>query len=168
VSKKLEAASQGWGWIVDTDVEPQFEQSRRLVAKWLRLRRGGDLPMRTDLDPASIGWLIKNLFVVIFDRARNDFVYSYIGHEIISAFGVDNNDCTMAEVYADEAERRAVREIYGFILEAERPFTSAGQVWNTEGAWATFEAVHLPVREPPDAKTIVGGMFFIDAMEETV
>jgi hypothetical protein len=165
LSDDHEGASQSWRWVVDTDVDPQFDQSRRLIAQWRKKRRGAILPLRTDLDPASIGWLIKNLFVVVWDPARDDFVYSYIGHEIISAFGVDNNNCTMAEAYADPEQRQAVRDAYRFILQAERPFTTAGQVWSIDGAWATFEAVHLPVREPPDRKTIIGGMFFIDAVE---
>ena len=122
--------------------------------------------MRTDLDPASIGWLIRNLFVVEFNAERRDFVYSFIGHEIVSAFGVDNNNATMAEAYSDDAQCQAVRDIYSFILQAARPYTSAGQVWSTNGAWATFEAVHLPVREPFDGKAIVGAMFFIDSVDE--
>ena len=122
--------------------------------------------MRKDLDPISIGWLIRNLFVVEFHAARQDFVYSFIGHEIVSAFGVDNNNATMAEAYSDEIQCQAVRDIYNFILQGVRPYTSAGQVWSTDGAWATFEAVHLPVCEPFGGKSIIGAMFFIDSVDE--
>lgn len=168
LSKTREAPAQGWRWIVDTDVEPQFESSRKFIAYWLRKCRTGRLPMRSDLRPASIGWLIRNLFVVEFRPERDDFVYSFIGNEIVSAFGVDNNNATMAEAYADEAQCQAVRDVYSFILEAGRPYTSAGQVWSTDGAWATFEAVHLPVREPFNGKAIVGAMFFIDSVDEEI
>ena len=164
--KKLEAASPSWRWIIDYDVEAQFEHSRWCIGYWQSKWRDGLMPMRSDLDPISIGWLIKNLFIVELDVERNDFVYSFIGHEIVTGFGVDNNKATVAETFADKAECQTIRDTYRYIFDSARPYTCSGQVWAKNGAWATFEAVHLPVREQQAGQSIVGAMFFIDSVDE--
>ena len=164
--RKLDAASPNWRWIIDYDVEAQFDRSRWFIRYWRQKCKDGQLPMRSDLDPLAIGWLIRNLFVVEFDKGRGDFVYSFIGNEIVAGFGVDNNKSTVGEAFRDEQECQTIRDIYCFIIESKRPYICSGQVCATSGAWATFEAVNLPVRKPGGSHSIVGAMFFIDSLDE--
>lgn len=156
---------QPWRWTVEFDVAPQFDDSLRLIEIWRGAKRDG-LPRRQDISTRVLGPFLKNVFTVAFDAKAGDYVYTTIGSAIVSAFGVEAFRVPVGSVFADARDADGARTLYKYVLRRRRPMVAAGHVQGSGGAWATFEAVHLPLRDPAHGGMILGGLFFVDAIDD--
>ena len=156
---------QPWRWTVEFDVAPQFDDTLDLIAIWRAARQGG-LPRRQDINARALGPFLKNVFTVVFDPKAGDYIYRTIGAAIVSAFGIDSFRVPVSSVYADPQDAAGARTLYKYVLRRRRPMVAAGHVQGLGGAWATFEAVHLPLREPEVGGMILGGLFFVDSVDD--
>lgn len=185
-----------WRWTAEIDVPAQFPETKALEAHWRRVRerQGGRgrlaLPEREDMGGRALSPFVKNLFTVLPVRATTtgtpgDFVFSTIGSAILSAFGLDAGFGTtgalagtgagagdapvgrpVETLFAAPEQAGQARRLYRLVLRRGRPIVAAGHVQAAGGAWATFEAVHLPVFDRRQRRIILGGLFLIDAVDD--
>ncbi len=186
---------ESWRWTVEIDVPPQFRETRNLRDRWRRLRdrsphRGpAGLPARGDFGGRNLAPYVKHLFTVApttRDDTAEDFAFATIGSAVRSAFGLDTGAGTLApcapsvrpsasaiaggvpveRLFAAEEEAAQARRLYRLVLRRGRPVVATGHVQAGGGAWATFEAVHLPVADAERGRIILGGLFLVDSIDD--
>ena len=124
-----------------------------------------------------------------------DFAFATIGSAVRSAFGLDTGlgasglsasgpaavgaqarparvispvtaGIPVDRLFAAQEEAAQARRLYRLVLRRGRPVVAAGHVQAGGGAWATFEAVHLPVADAENGQIILGGLFLVDAVDD--
>ena len=164
---------------------------RRLRERSSRQGLAG-LPPRGDFGGRALAPYVKHLFTVIPVPAGEDppqaadFAFSTIGSAVRSAFGLDTGvgmltpmptgrppgvvsaaaGIPVDRLFAAQEEAAQARRLYRLVLRRGRPVVAAGHVQAGGGAWATFEALHLPVADPEYGRIILGGLFLVDAVDD--
>ena len=133
--------------------------SRALFAHWNEVRRGPAVPDRNDIDPAKIGPLLQDVFILGLDPVDRDWLYRVAGTRLTS-FARRELRNEPFERWWRASDRQDIRRLLSGIADDHTPGLGGVSGYAPEHAIHDFELVLLPLRHGSRMVTrMLGGLF---------
>lgn len=116
---------------------------RKLMDYWLSLRRGEDLPSKSELNPCVMGEWTGNTFLYRYHPNRQDFEIRILGDEIQKPGVWVHSPGRFLSEFADADEMIAIRDRWSACLNGPTVMC----VSHSSDGETTFERLLLPVRD---------------------
>jgi len=116
---------------------------------------------RTDLDPADIAPLLKNLILADVDDGGQAITYRLVGTEIVAAHGFDYTGWTI-ERLTQGATLAFTRRLYGTVVTRALPVYSEGHFRWVDREFHWTKRLHLPLSRNGDGRVdlVLAGQFY--------
>jgi hypothetical protein len=132
--------------------------SKALFAHWSELKRGSIIPDRNDLDPAAIGAILQDVFILGAGH-EGDWRYRVAGTRLASFAARELRDEAF-ESWWRLTDRRDTRRMTEGAGAGGMPLVGGVSGAGLDGASHSFELILLPLRHGGRLRTrILGGLF---------
>lgn len=150
-----------------TSPKLEMPQNQRLLAHWESLRKGGQLPLRTDFNPMVVPALLPNMMVLEPHLPATATVRSF-GTELAHRLGMDLTGEDLLSLYSDDRQELA-QELVHTIVDA-RVVAVASSEWTTpSGHTYETENLWLPlVSETGEIIRILGSLWEVHEVRADV
>lgn len=120
---------------------------------WQGLRRGGDLPRRSDFDPVTVPDLLPDLYLIDIEPMADGirrYRYRLVGTGNVERFGRDNTGLWLDEA-VEEPHLSGFLEIYNRVADSAEPVCEALTAVHTQRIYLEYQRLLLPLAS--DGKT---------------
>jgi len=135
----------------EPDSEPSDPLLRQLFDYWTKKKGERIAPSRTDIDPAELRALLRNVFLVERVGEPPRYRYRLVGTNIVREFGEEITGRYLDEVDFDYVTSRVVSE-YDRAAEERRPIASKWAYTKQSGRRMVYERLILPLSS--DGRTV--------------
>jgi hypothetical protein len=128
---------------------------------WDYLREGAAFPSEREIQPEAIAQIWDNCFIVEANNSsrKEDYVYKYIGKNIINAYGEDLTGLTVDKMVSPDVGHLA--EEYEKVLARKGPVTDEWEFKSADKRLIKYRQILLPLGENGVTITsIIGGMSY--------
>jgi hypothetical protein len=133
--------------------------TKALFAHWNEARRSPAVPDRNDIDPALIGPLLQDVFILGLDPASRSWTYRVAGTRLTSLARREMRDEPF-ERWWRANDRQDIKRLLAGIAEDSAPGIGGVSGSAADHAIHDFELVLLPLRHGGRAVTrMLGGLF---------
>ncbi len=137
----------------------RHEATKALFAHWNEVRRGPAAPDRNDLDPALIGPLLQDVFILGLDPVSQGWCYRVAGTRLTSFARRELRGETFDHWWR-ALDRHDIRRLLSGIAEDSAPGLGGASGTAPDLSVHDFELVLLPLRNGGKAVTrMLGGLF---------
>nr|WP_208645035.1 PAS domain-containing protein [Rhizobium gallicum] len=112
---------------------------------WNRLRGASDAPLKSQIEPSSLGHLLPSLFILEKNDELGAVTFRLAGTRICDLFGRDLRDESFAELFADGHADDIEATLLGAMHHVIPTLLNATG-YSTAGHQATFEIIVMPLR----------------------
>jgi len=130
--------------------EPSAEPLRRLVQYWRSKCVADRLPMRPDIDPVALAFILPNLFIMDVhadEEPPRRFRFRLFGTELVRVHGRDLTGRTFHESLEPEPAAGAVRHAMRLVAERTPLFVAGKMHYLKHKEWLNFENCMLPLQD---------------------
>ena len=92
----------------------EHEKLRRLLAYWLDLRGDNAVPLRSQLDPIAIPWVLSYIWLMQLDREVDRFRYRLAGESIQDMYDQNLTGKTIFDLMDEEIAKLSMRSFTAF------------------------------------------------------
>lgn len=159
----IESTRQGGGTV--PSAQSWHPWLRALHGYWLRIHPPGGLPGRRDFDPAAVGELLSNIFLVEVHHRPIRLRYRLLGSAIDAALGRRLAGAWLDEALHDRPGWPALREDYRAVIETRAPSWRRGPAQIIPlAAILEVEVLRLPLAaDGMEVDMILAAALFFDA-----
>jgi len=137
----------------------QNRHHERLRQYWESLRAGRAFPRESEIDPDELDALWPSCFLISLDDVtrRIGYRYSYLGSELIEAYGEDMNNPDVVMRLVSSAAAPMVKR-FNEVVEAKAPVIDESEFVNARHLHIRYRTCMLPLGENGKVTHILGCM----------
>lgn len=130
---------------------------RSLHDYWRSKRASAGLPRKRDIDPAEIGSLLNNVFLVSVERDPIRFRYRLLGSAIIGVSRANMTGRTMDEAYPGIREKATYLDYLACTEQASVRYYRGHAMFDPDFAFLTTDRILLPMTDGSGAVDFILG-----------
>ncbi len=132
--------------------------TNRLLTYWRDLPKNGQLPHENAIDPEALQDIWESCFLIhAYDIGKgSDYNYTFLGSNIMRAYGTDLTRNDAPPLASPSAEKLAV--LYTQVLATRAPVINEDQFVNAAGKEIRYRQCLLPFGSGDTVTSIFGGM----------
>ncbi|MBN66077.1 MAG: hypothetical protein CMM94_00710 [Rickettsiales bacterium] len=130
----------------------------RLEEYWDSKKNGRAFPSEVDIDPDEISDIWESCFLVkVEEQDGKPYQYTYLGQDLISAYGDDQNEKEVCEklVYPYSV---SLEHKFDEVVEQKKPVMEDAEFTNSNSIVVKYRSSMLPLGENGEVEYIIGGM----------
>lgn len=146
-----------------TPTQPVAQQriNERLLAYWASLKEGRAYPFEQDIIPEAIDDIWQSCFLVKVEERSGEpaFVYSFLGEDLIEAYGDDMTGHEICETLVYPASDEFAEKLLE-VVNDEAAVVDESEFTNSQGLQIKSRSCLLPLGEETQegVRYIIGGM----------
>lgn len=129
-----------------------------LLGYWESERKGRAFPKESEIDPSALSDVWDSCYLVcVFPKPdKNAFKYSYLGSDLIEAWG---DDLSAAGNQLIDPAYDALTQKFDEVIKTGKPLVDESEFVNSRKMRIKYRTCMLPLGTPPDnVEYILGGM----------
>jgi hypothetical protein len=131
----------------------------RLLSYWDGLRGARVMPEENDIDPEALSEVWDNcLLIQVRDIMKNDYIYTYLGPNIVNAYRGDLSEEDEMALASPNAAKLAFN--YSAIIDTKKPIHTEGEFRNLTNDLIKYRQCLLPLGKNDRVEAILGEMRF--------
>jgi hypothetical protein len=117
-----------------------------LMQYWSRLKGARDMPSESQIDPDAIAGIWPSCFLISIDNVteRLGYRYSYLGRDLIEAYGGDVNNPKLAEKLLSIANPSILNK-FDEVIAQRKPVIDESEIINANKLSVKYRSCLLPL-----------------------
>lgn len=133
----------------------QQRLSDQLITYWESKKEGSNIPLESNIDGDEISDIWDSCFLIEYED--NKFRYSYLGEDIVEAYGDDLQGLEIVEglIYPENSN---IIENFQNVVDSQEPKRFEGEFTNKNNMLIKYRKTLVPLGDGEKVTYILGGM----------